>query len=317
MSKILFEAAAAGDMSMVEALLSRGAEIDWPHRGTGRTAIAEAALRGHVAIVRLLAEKGADVNVPDTAMGYSPLAWASLQGHVEVVDALMECGANIDMVSLPHRFTPLMLAATGGHEAIIVRLLAAGADIHAATAEGRRNALALAQAGGHQAIAARLTSAGALPPIPPPEPTTHAWPVIDIEGAPDRSSPERVLRRFILLMFRWEEAAPQNLKTLGDQGWSVIRTEMDQIFADCCTLKKRPQGRGGNFGKPTAYDLEEELIADNMVGARRAEVVTRKALTRPLRYDSLFVVIKTKDGWRIDSKKIRYIGLPDWQNDIL
>jgi len=317
MSKTLFEAAAAGDMSMVETLLSRGAEIDWQHRGTGRTAIAEAALRGHAAVVRLLAGKGADVNMPDTAMGYSPLAWASQQGHIEVVDALMEFGADMDMVSLPYRFTPLMLAAMGGHEVIVVRLLAAGADIHAATAEGQRNALTLAQAGGRQAIAARLTAAGALPPIPPPEPTTLAWPVIDIEGAPDRSSPERILRRFILLMTRWEEAAPQNRKTLGDQGWSVIRTEMNQIFAECCTLKKRPQGRGGSFGKPTAYDLEEELIASNLVSARRAEIITRKALTHPLRHDSLFVVMKTKDGWRIDSKKIRYVGLLDWRNDIL
>lgn len=317
MSKALFEAAAAGDLSKVETLLSHGAEIDWQHRGTGRTAIAEAALSGHTAVVRLLASKGADVNMPDTAMGNSPLAWASQQGHVGVVDALMEFGADIDVVSLPYRFTPLMLAAMGGHEAIVVRLLAAGAGIHAATAEGRRNALTLAQAGGHQAIAARLTAAGALPPIPPPEPTALVWPVIDIEGAPDRSSPESVLRRFILLMTRWEEAAPQNLKTLGDEGWSVIRTEMDQIFAECCTLKKRPQGRGGSFGKPTAYDREEELIASNLVGARRAEIITRKALTHPLRHDSLFVVMKTKDGWRIDSKKIRYVGLLDWRSDIL
>jgi hypothetical protein len=175
--------------------------------------------------------------------------------------------------------------------------------------------LTLAQAGGHQEIVARLTAVGALPPIPPPEPTALAWPVIDIEGAPDRSSPDRVLRRFIRSMTRWEEAAPQ--KTLGDQGWSVIITEMNQIFAECCTLKKRPQGRGGSFGKPTAYDLEEELIASRMVSARRAAVVTRKALTHLLRHDSLFVVMKTKDGWRIDSKKIRYIGLPHWRNAIL
>jgi uncharacterized protein len=67
MSKTLFEAAAAGDLSKVETLLSHGAEIDWQHRGTGRTAIAEAALSGHTAVVRLLAGKGADVNVPDTA----------------------------------------------------------------------------------------------------------------------------------------------------------------------------------------------------------------------------------------------------------
>ena len=241
MSKTLFEAAAAGDIPKVEALLSRGAEIDWQHRGTGRTAIAEAALRGHAAVVRLLAGKGADVNVPDTAMGHSPLAWASQQGHVEVVDALMEFGADMDMVSLPYRFTPLMMAAMSGHEAIVVRLLAAGADIHAATADGQRNALTLAQTSGHQAIAVRLTAAGALRPVPPPKPTTLAWPVIDIEGPPERSSPERVLRRFILLMTPWEEAAPQNRKTLGDQGWSVIRTEVNQVFAESCTLKKRAQ----------------------------------------------------------------------------
>jgi hypothetical protein len=317
MSKALFEAAAAGDLSKVETLLSHGVGIDWQHRGTGRTAIAEAALSGHTAVVRLLASKGADVNMPDNAMGYSPLAWASQQGHVEVVDVLMEYGADIDMVSLPYRFTPLMLAAMGGHDAVVARLLAAGAHIHAATVEGRRNALTLAQAAGHPAVAARLTAAGALPPIPPPEPTALAWPVIDIEGAPDRSSPDRVLRRFILLMTRWEEATPQHRNTLGDQGSSVITTEMNQIFAECCTLKIRPQGRRGSFGKPTAYDLEEELIASNMVSARRAEVVTRKASTHPLRHDSLFVVMKTKDGWRIDSKKVRYVGLPDWRNDIL
>jgi hypothetical protein len=70
--------------------------------------------------------------------------------------------------------------------------------------------------------------------------------------------------------------------------------EMNQIFAECRTLKKTSSGQGSSFGKPTAYDLEEELIASSMVSARRDEVVTRKALTHPLRHDSLFVVMKTK-----------------------
>lgn len=317
MSKALLEAAAGGEMSKVETLLGGAVEVDWQHRGTGRTAIAAAAIGGHAEVVRLLAQKGADVNRPDTATGNSPLAWACMSGHVEVVDILMQFGAAIDAVSLPNGLSPLMLAATRGHESIVARLLAAGADIHVVTAEGRRNALTMAQAGGHQAIAARLAAAGALPPVPPPEPPALSWPAIDIDNAADRSNPEGILRHFILSMARWEQNAPRHIETLGQQGWSVITTEMKQIFAECCTLKERPFGRGGSFGKPTAYDLEETLIVIDLINARRAELVTRKALNRPLRHDSLFVVLKTRDGWRIDSKKIRYIGHPNWQTDIL
>jgi hypothetical protein len=94
-----------------------------------------------------------------------------------------------------------------------------------------------------------------------------------------------------------------------------IRTETNKIFAECCTLKKTSSGQGRQFWQTDR--LRSGLIASNMVGARRAEVVTCKALTHLLRHDSLFVVMKTKVGWRIDSKKIRYIGLPDWRNDIL
>jgi uncharacterized protein len=91
--------------------------------------------------------------------------------------------------------------------------------------------------------------------------------------------------------------------------------ERERPFDD--TLKERPFGRGGSFGKPTAYDLEETLIAIDLINDRRAELVTRKAPTRPLRHDSRFVVLKTGDGWRLDSKKKRYIGHPNWQTDIL
>lgn len=89
----LHEAARAGDLVAIEALLDAGAEVDAPTE-YGATALLFAAGQGHLEVVRRLLAAGADPNARDGFYDASPLTWAGYNGQVEVVLALLEAGAD-------------------------------------------------------------------------------------------------------------------------------------------------------------------------------------------------------------------------------
>ena len=89
----LHEAARAGDLVAIEALLGAGAEVDAATE-YGATALLFAAGQGHREAVRKLLAVGADPNVRDAFYDASPLTWAGYNGHVDVVLALLESGAD-------------------------------------------------------------------------------------------------------------------------------------------------------------------------------------------------------------------------------
>lgn len=86
----LIQAAAAGNINRVRALLTTNVNLDLD-RGA---AIGNAAAAGHTQIVKLLIQAGANVNLTDK-LGFSPIASAAYSGYSEIVNLLIEAGADI------------------------------------------------------------------------------------------------------------------------------------------------------------------------------------------------------------------------------
>jgi outer membrane protein assembly factor BamB len=89
----LREAARAGDLTRIEALLAAGTPIDAPAR-YGQTPLYFAAEKGHLAVVKRLVERGANVNAEDSFFGATALGIALQGGHNEVARYLLAHGAD-------------------------------------------------------------------------------------------------------------------------------------------------------------------------------------------------------------------------------
>lgn len=317
MSHLLLKAASTGDATKVTSLLDAGADINYHSKdkqATGRTALSEAAIQGHLEVIRLLLERGADLDWRDRAVGFTPLGWAANQGHESCVEALLEAGADPNLATPEFLHTPLMAAAQRGHLPIVKLLVAAGANVNAATSDGR-TALSIAQERKHDDIATLLAEIGAAGASPLPTPIPIPWPVVDATTEfCDFSAPEKVLRGFILAMNRWEaraheldEAAERALTTANQQ----VMLEMQQVFDTYCTPIARPYGRLGSYQIPPEYQPTESLIAISLVDTRRAELVTRGRHGTSER-EYLYVALKKKGRWLIESKKCRLPGGTTW-----
>jgi outer membrane protein assembly factor BamB len=88
----LRDAARAGDVDRVRALLDAGAPVDAPGRH-GVTPLLLAATKGHLDAVRLLVERGAAVNARESFFRSTPLEMALSGGHRDVALLLLARGA--------------------------------------------------------------------------------------------------------------------------------------------------------------------------------------------------------------------------------
>ncbi|HSK76198.1 MAG TPA: PQQ-binding-like beta-propeller repeat protein [Thermoanaerobaculia bacterium] len=88
----LRDAARAGDVAKIEALLAAGTPVDAPAR-YGQTPLYYAAEKGHLAAVKLLVERGASVNARDAFFGASVVGIALQGEHFELVRYLLAHGA--------------------------------------------------------------------------------------------------------------------------------------------------------------------------------------------------------------------------------
>lgn len=149
----LWEAARAGDVAVVTALLDKGADVNAKFR-YGATALFKAAERGNTEVVKVLLARGADASVKDSFYGATAMTWALDGKHVEVVRALLEKDATgVGDV--------LMTGVREGNTSLVEVALARGG----AKAETLTAALAAALGDKDKAaIAEMLKKAGALPP---------------------------------------------------------------------------------------------------------------------------------------------------------
>lgn len=89
------------------------------------------------------------------------------------------------------------------------------------------------------------------------------------------------------------------------------------VFTAYCTDKKRAYGgQAGSFGCPTKYDGIEKYTEDNVVfkSSNRAEVYLKT--DNDFKSEYLFVMVRKKGLWRIDSAKERWFN-SSWRNIIL
>lgn len=100
-------AAAHGDVRLVQALMSHGADHN-ARDGEGFTALTWAAQFGRYEVLEYLLARHSHVNVVDR-WGYTPLMWALQQGHVAAAALLLSRGAN-PAISTPFGITPRVLA---------------------------------------------------------------------------------------------------------------------------------------------------------------------------------------------------------------
>lgn len=94
----------------------------------------DAAAAGDVVAVRALLKQGSDVNAPG-ADGATPLHWAVRADALAVVDALLTAGANVSATNTLG-VSPIYIAASDGSVPLLRRLLDARADVNTADATG-------------------------------------------------------------------------------------------------------------------------------------------------------------------------------------
>lgn len=314
MSHLLAKAAEKQDLDRIDALLDAGADIEWQHKGTGRTPLLSAVIAGKVESAARLLERGANIHHACTALGYTALGWAANGGDTEIGHLLIARGALLDIASPESRYTPLMLASSGGHLAMVELLLDSGAAVAPLNFEGR-NALAIADARKHEEVVACLKAAGAqLPPVPA-EPPSLEWTEPDAGG-----EPASVVRGYLLAYYDWETRGYKDSRAGGSLLCSAgFQQDRADILAAWCTDRKRVYSTGISVGNPRRYVPEDLLVAIAKPTASKAEVLVRDhpQKSRSLRYEHLFVLKRVGGQWRIDVLKRRPFLVEKWTSAIL
>jgi len=122
----LCDAASRGDLSMVQALIASGANVNGDSESM--RPLMMAAERGRKETVELLLDKGADANAQN-ACGQSALLIAAARGYLEIVKILVDKGnAKVDIKNC-WGITPLMEAAYHDDSEMIDYLVEKGANV--------------------------------------------------------------------------------------------------------------------------------------------------------------------------------------------
>jgi ankyrin repeat protein len=125
LNKALYAAVTSGDKAQVEALITKGADVDAKVGFLDWTMLRWAAKHGHADVVIALLDKGADVNAKDKG-GLTVLMGATISGRANIVKILIKKGADVNIKTATGE-TALSYAAEGRHGEIVRILKEAGA----------------------------------------------------------------------------------------------------------------------------------------------------------------------------------------------
>lgn len=146
---LLIQAAARGNLQVVETLLAFGADANLRNASgdTPLTSITSSATPG---LVKHLIAAGARVNARDNS-GASPLMIAAGTGSASVVKELIEAGANVNARDSSGE-TCLFSAARSNDPEAVILLLASGVDANVINDDGDNALMAAAAAGGFESF---------------------------------------------------------------------------------------------------------------------------------------------------------------------
>jgi ankyrin repeat protein/L-ascorbate metabolism protein UlaG (beta-lactamase superfamily) len=130
----IHDAARAGDLATVRALLEADPELLELENENEKTPLHFAAEGGSVEVIRFLLDRGADVNAPNVA-NETPLHYATGWCHLEAVRLLLERKADVS-IATNEGDTPLHYLRFVGLREVAELLLENGADINARNNEG-------------------------------------------------------------------------------------------------------------------------------------------------------------------------------------
>jgi len=121
MTTPLHRAAEAGDVELVQSLLSGGADVNAKDDWDGGTPLHKAAAEGHRVVAEILIASGADLEAKDD-LGETPLHKTFFGGYKNVVELLLAKGADVNAGG-QYGWTPLHQAMSGGYLHYAYRLL--------------------------------------------------------------------------------------------------------------------------------------------------------------------------------------------------
>ena len=155
----LADAARAGDLQAVEALLATDASIAIDAEGTDGTPALHWLVRGeHTTLVDAVLHAGANPNQP-SRYGILPVDLAAANGSGQLIRVLTAAGADPNSRNQLGE-TVLMTATESGSEGAVTALLDAGADVQARDSTFQQTALMIAARRGDENVAALLIRAG-------------------------------------------------------------------------------------------------------------------------------------------------------------
>jgi len=147
-----------GDLSTLNILLDRGAEVD-ASGVDGTTALHWAVRADRLEAARALLDAGANAAAQDR-YGVTPLYLAAVNGNAAMIAALLDSGADAAALS-PSGESMLMTAARTGLPEALQVLIASGAEVDARDTQFQQTALMLAVREAHPAAVDVLLAHGA------------------------------------------------------------------------------------------------------------------------------------------------------------
>jgi ankyrin repeat protein len=141
----IHDAAKAGDLEKVKALLNKDRNLVLSEDSGGFTSLHWAAYKGHKKVAELLLAHKADVNVKDNN-GNTPLHEAAHYGHKDVAELLLSHNADVNARNSDGD-VPLLIACRWGYNDVVEFLLASKAEVNAKNINGQTPLYVAAQFG--------------------------------------------------------------------------------------------------------------------------------------------------------------------------